>query len=281
VKRVALAILFDFAARAAGALTLAAPVTAVVAASGIGNFPAGDRLLFERGGLLLTEVARASWSLLPPLAVSSSVAGAFVYAALALPQALVWTALGEEAPAPLPAFLGRACTRVPAYFALAALGFLAQILVLTLGLSAAGMLHGGSSPNAFRADLGALAVLACAGIVALAVGVVRDVAGATLACGVGDSKRALGAGLRVVLSRPLALIGRFAGPSVLGLALVIVAALAAGALDVGRPESSRFVLVAALHQLVALGVTVCRAVWLKSALAVVRPQLAGGSLARR
>lgn len=281
MKRVVLSVLFDFGARAAGALALAAPVTAVVAASGIGNFPAGDRLLFERGGLLLAEVARASWALLPPFAVSSCIVGAFVYAALALPQALVWTALGEETPDPVPAFLGRACARVPAYFALAALGFLAQILVLTLGLTAAGLLHGKSSWNAMYADLGALAALAFAGAFALLLGVVRDVAGATVACGLTDSKSALRAGLSVVLKRPLALAGRFLGPTALALVLAALVALATGALDVGRPEGSRFLAVAVLHQLVALGVTVCRTLWLKSALGLVRPQLAGGSVARR
>jgi hypothetical protein len=281
VKRVVLSILFDFAARAAGALVLAAPVTAAVAASGIGNFPAGDRLLFARGGLLLVEVARASWSLLPPLAMSSLVTGAFVVAALALPQALVWSALGEETPDPMPAFLGRACARVPAYFALACFGFLAQILVLTLGLTAAGMLHGRTSPNALRADLGALAALGFAGALTLLVGVVRDVAGATVACGVADSKSALRAGLRVVLKQPAALAGRFLAPAALGLALVLLAALASGALDVGRSEGSRFVAVAVLHQLVALGITVCRTLWLRGAVGLVRPQLAGGSVARR
>ncbi len=281
MKHVALSVLFDFGARAAAGLALAAPVTAVVVASGIGNFPGGDRLLFERGGLLLVEVVRASWSLLPPLALSSLVTGAFVYAALALPQALVWTALGEATPEPTPAFLGRACARVPAYFALASLGFLAQILVFSLGLTAAGMLHGRSSANPLRADLGALVVLGCAGVLALMLGVLRDVAGATVACGVAGSKNALRAGLRVALTRPLALAGRFLGPTALGLALVILVALATGSLDVGAPEGSRFVLVAVLHQLVALAVTVCRTVWLKSAIAVVRPQLAGGSAARR
>jgi hypothetical protein len=281
VKRVALSVLFDFGARAAAALALAAPVTAVIAASGIGNFPSGDRLLFERGGLLLVEVVRASWSLLPPLAVSSLVMSAFVYAALALPQALVWTALGEETPEPTPAFLGRACARVPAYFALAGFGLLSQILVLSLGLTAAGMLHGRSSTNALRADLGALAVLGVAGVLALLLGVLRDVAGATVACGVADSKSAVRAGLRAALARPLALAWRFLGPTALGLVLVTLVALATGSLDVGRPEGSRFVLVAVLHQLVALAVTVCRTVWLKRAIALVRPQLPGGSVARR
>jgi hypothetical protein len=281
VKRVAFSVLFLYGARAAGALALAAPATALVAASGLGNFPAGDRLLFERGGLLLVEVVRASWSFLPPLATSTLVTAALVYAALALPGALLWTPLAEETPDPTPVFLGRACARVPAYFALSAAGLLARILVLSVGLTAAGMLHGRSSPNALRADLGALAALLLAGALALSAGLIRDVACATVACGARDSKSALRAALRVVARRPLAAAGRCFGPTALALALVVLAALATGSLDVGRPEASRFVAVAVLHQLVALGVTVCRAVWLKSAVRLVRPQLAGGSAARR
>lgn len=281
MKRVALSLLLDFAARAAGALVLAAPVTAAVAASGIGNFPAGDRLLFERGGLMLVEVARASRSLLPPLASASLVTGAFVYVALALPQAILWSALAEETPDPTAAFLGRACTRVPAYFALSSLGLLAQILVLTLGLTAAGTVHGHGADNALHADLTALALLAVAVVCALLLGLVRDVAGATLACGVTDSRAALRAGLRAVVKRPAALGGRWLGPAALGVALVAVAAVATGSLDVGRPEGSRFVVVALLHQLVALGLTLCRAAWFRGAIGLVRPQLAGGSVARR
>lgn len=281
MKRVAFAVLFEFAARAAGALLLAAPITAAVAASGIGNFPAGDRLLFERGGLLLVEVARASWALFAPLAGSSVVTGALLWIALTLPAAVLWTALADETRDAVPAFLGRACARVPALFALGALGLLAQTLALTLGFSAAELLHARSSHDEMHADLGALAALAVAGAFAALFGIVRDVAGAALACGAADGKSALRAGLRVAARAPGALLGRWLAPTALGLLLVVAVAFVASALDVGRPEGSRLVLVALAHQLAVLGLTLCRAAWFRGAVRVARPQLAGGSDARR
>ena len=281
MKRVILAVLFDYAARAAGALVLAAPVGAMVAASGIGNFPEGDRLLFERGGLLLVEVVRASWALLPPLAASSLVSGVVVFGALTLPQAILWSALGETAPESTNTFLGRACARVPAFLALTGLGFLAQILVLTLGLTAAGFLHGRATHDEMRTDLVALTALAVAALLALSCGVLRDVAGATLACGAANGRAALRAGLRVFLRSPLALAARWFVPASLGGALVLAVAFAVGRLDVGRSEGFRFLAVAVLHQLVVLGLTVCRAVWFRGAVRIVRPQLEAVSEARR
>jgi hypothetical protein len=280
MKRVAPAVLLDFVTRACASLALAAPVTAVVAGSGIGSFPAGDRLLFEPGGMLLVEVVRSSWSLLPPLATSSLVTLGAGYAALVLPQAVLWTAVAEESPEPRAAFLGRTCARVPALFALAGLGFLAQVLALALGLATAGFLRGGASRNAMHADLGALLIAAVGVAVALLVGIVRDVASATLACGVAGSRAALHAALHCSLRAPGALIGRWLGPAVLGIGLVSAAALVVGSLDVGKPEAFRFVLVALVHQLVVLALSICRAVWFTGAVRVARAQLAGGSAAR-
>ena len=80
---------------------------------------------------------------------------------------------------------------------------------------------------------------------------------------------------------PRALVTRWCGPALLAVALVGSAALATGSLDVGRAEGFRFGLVAIGHQLVVLGLSVCRCVWFQGAVRVVRGQLAGGSAARR
>jgi len=280
VKRRTLAVLFEFACRGAASIVLAGPVCAAVAASGIGAFPEGDRLLFEPGGLLLVEVARASWLWLTPLANASLVTLAVVSVALSVPAALLWVTSADETPAAPSALFGRAAALVPSLLALEGLAFLGQILALCLGLSGAGSFRSAlESPAA--GDRWALVPLGCAALVALALGILRDVASAAVVCGAPNARSGLRAGLGALFTAPVTLLTRWAGPALAALVVVGAVAGAVGVIDVGRPGSLRVVVVAALHQCVVLALSAFRAGWFTAAARLARAQLGGGSEARR
>jgi hypothetical protein len=280
VKRRTLAVLFEFACRGAAGLVLAAPITAAVAASGLGAFPEGDRLLFEPGGLLLVEVARASWHWLGPLANASLLTLAVVSLALSVPAALLWVTSAEEDDASPPVLFSRACALVPSLLALEGVAFLGQILTLCLGFAAAGWFRSGLE-NPVAGDRWALLPLACAALLALGLGIVRDVASASVTCGAPNARSGLRAALAVVAGAPGTLLTRWLRAALAALALVAAVAGAVGAVDVGRPGALRVVAVAVLHQSVVLALSVFRAGWFTGAARVVRAQLGAGSEARR
>jgi hypothetical protein len=269
MKRAKLAILFDFACRAAAGLILGAPAAAVVAASGIGSFPEGDRLLFSPGGTWFLEIVRASFALLPALATSSLATGALLGAGLVVPQAALVTALAEGPPEPLRVFLGRAGARVPALLGLTGLAFLTQVLVGALMLGLAGFTRERLVENAMRADAAALAILAVGLVLVLALGLLRDLGAAALACGAPGTRGAIREGFRCLRQAPGAAFARWLGPHVLGLALVSAGALATAALDVSRPHGARLFAVVLLHQGIILGLCACRAAWLDGAIRVL------------
>jgi hypothetical protein len=255
-------------------------VTAAISATGIGAFPEGDRLLFEPGGLLLVEAARQTLSLLGPLAASSLSTAALLGLALTLPRALLWSAVAAETPDRFATLLGHAATRIPSLLALTGLGFLAQVLAYSLGLSAAGLMRSSlSGPE--RGDLFAFAVLALAGALVLALGVLRDVASAAVACGVPTARAAVRIGFDAVRRAPGSVFVGWLGPAALGLTLVVIAAAGAGILDVARAGGFRVFAVALLHQSVLLALSFCRATWFGAAVRCVRPQLDATSAARR
>ena len=270
MKRRTLAILLDYVARGGAGLLLAAPLTAAVAASGIAAFPEGDRLLFQPGGLLLVEVARAVWSLLPPLATSSIAVGTLLGVALLVPRATLLTALAEGDRGTLPTFLARALTRVPALLALEGFALLAQALAWSLAFAASGLVHGAPWGGSPRSDYLALSVVGLGGLLAVGLGVVRDLSSAALACGAEHSRSALRAGLMCFARSPGTAFARWLGPALLGLSLVSASALAVGELDVGRAGTLRLVAVVLAHQGAALALTLCRASWLGTAVELVR-----------
>lgn len=280
MKHRALAVLFEFACRGTAALVLAAPLTAAVAATGLGAFPQGDRLLFEPGGLFLVEVARATAPWLSPLANASLVTLTLLGIALTLPAALLWTASTDDAPMAVSALFGRAVALVPSLLALAGFAFLGQVLAVCLGLAGAGFFHG-AVENPEEGDLWALLPLAAAGLVVLAFGLLRDTASAAVTCGAPNARAALRVALATLVLAPGKLLARWLTPAVAGLALVALVAAAVGAVDVGRPGAGRVLLVTSLHQGVVLALSIARAVWFAGATRVVKGQLDAGSDARR
>jgi hypothetical protein len=270
MKPLHLALPFDYLARGAAGVLLAGPITAVVTATGIGSFPEGDRLLFQPGGLYLVEALRTSWPLLAPLAAASLGTALLVAIALVLPQAALWTALVKNGDRePLTAFVGRAVGRVPALLSLQGVTFLAQVLVWGATFGLLGAVHQGAWGSAPGPDLAALAIPALGAALVLLLGVVRDLGAAASVAGRIHGRAALRAGFACLRHAPVQALTRWMGPALLGLSLVGAGGLAAGALDVGRAGSLRFLGVGVLHQLVVAALVGCRAAWFNACLELV------------
>jgi len=278
MKRRTVAITLDFALRSAGGLMLALPIAAVVAGTGIGHFPEGDRLLFEPGGLFTVEVARRLLGSLAPLATTSLAMALALALALVVPHSALLVALAERDESPAPAFWGRAAGRVPALLALSGLGLAAQLVAWTVGTAVG---SGASTVFAQSAapwpEVGHVAGFALGGALALVVGVTRDLSRAAAVVHGFDGRGALECGLRTLLSSSRDALPAFVGPALLSALSVVVGALAVTALDVSRPGTWRLLAVLIVHQGVGYALAWCRALWLSSSIDLV----AQPSIARR
>lgn len=273
MKHRVLAVSLDFALRAAAGLLLASPIVAAVTSTGLTHFPDGDRLLFEPGGLMLVEVARALWSAVVPLVQAELVMGLVLALALTVPYALLLVAFSRNAPATAAELWGKAVTRVPSLVALQGLALLAQsAALLAVAALAAGLREALVGATSRRADLVFLAALALGGLVVLVLGALRDLASAACTEETLRSPAAVRRGLAALVRAPGAVVYGFGQALLAGAALVAVGALLTGALDVGRPGASRIVLVLVVHLSVLLGRSLCRAFWLRRALQLAAPR---------
>jgi hypothetical protein len=143
-------------------------------------------------------------------------------------------------------------------------------MVLFGVFSLAGMFKAAMSGATTRsADLAYVAAVGFGALMALGLGLGRDLARAAAVRGSLRAKEALLAGWQVLARFPgRALLG-WAAPASAGLALVLIAAALTTTLDVSRPGAWRIALVALLHQAVAYALCWCRAFWLHTSLAMV------------
>ena len=274
MKQRAFAVALDFALRGAAGLLLASPVVAAVASTGITRFPEGDRLLFEPGGLMLVEVARALWSAVVPLVQAELVMGLVLAVGLVVPYAVLLVAFSRRVPATASELVGRAVTRVPPLVALQGLTLLAQsAALLAVATLAAGLREAFVGATSRRADLVFLALLGLGGLLVLGLGALRDLSSAACVEETLGSPAALRRGCAALVRAPGAVLAGFGAAGLATGALIAAGALVTGALDVGRPGAFRVVLVLVLHQAVLLGRSVCRAWWLRRALGLVERDL--------
>lgn len=264
------AVVLYFACHAVAAALLALPAAAVVAGTGVGRFKDGDRMLFEPGGVIAAEVARAVTPALPAHVGSSLAVATLLGVLLLVPHAALLVALSRperETPA---ATFGRAVGLFPPIAALSGFALLAQVILgiatFTLANAARDALAGGTTRTA---DLAYVAAVAFGSLVVLAVGLVRDLGRAAVIRGAPDAKAAAFTGLRAFAQAPLRAASRWLAPALAGVALVALAAAVTSVIDVSRPGSWRVGLVAFLHQAVALALCFCRAFWLGASLGLV------------
>lgn len=276
------AVAIDLAARLLAGLLLGLPLFSTVSASGIGQFEAGDRLLFQPGGLYLTELARLSFGAVVPLTNTAIVTALLLSVLLLLPHGALLAALADRERQPFSTHLGRGAKSLPALLALSGLTLIAQGIVLVFFASMTGVARRALSESAPpAADVTALAVLALGGLVALALGVARDVCRASAVVESSDSRAALRSGLGALAKCPIAVLRGYLPPAVAGLALFGGAAVVTGWLDVSQPGDFRLPLVALLHLAALAGLALCRARWLATAVALFEAQPDASSSARR
>ncbi|HEY3493437.1 MAG TPA: hypothetical protein VGK73_02075 [Polyangiaceae bacterium] len=261
-----LAVCLDYAARAAASLLFALPVVALVAGTGVGRFPEGDRLLFEPGALVASEVVHKLVPALGTALSTSFVAFVVLAALLVVPHAAVLSALAETGRLEAKTLWGRALSSVPALLLLTGVALLAQVLLLALSSGIASFARGALASSPRLADGVFLAVIGGGALLALGVGVARDVARASAVQRGSDGRSALVAIPALLRGRAPLLLQVFATRAAAGCVLLVATAFACGLVDVGRPGNHRLALVAFLHQAAALGVAALRVSWFRATL---------------
>ena len=282
MKRALTALAVDLGARFVASLLLGMPLVAAVSASGIGHFQAGDRLLFEPGGLYLAETGRVLFASLVPLGNTALVSALVLSVCLLLPHGALLAALADRDRDPFSAQLGRATAAFPALLSLSGLTLIAQGLVLVFFSGAAGATRrafGAATPPV--SDGAALVTLGVGVLVALLLGVARDLCRASAVVESSDGRSALKSGLSTLKRHPVAIARGYLVPALAGLALFGVATLATEWLDVSRPGAFGLPLVIAVHVTTAVGLALCRARWLATAVVLVEAQPDASSIARR
>jgi len=270
MKQRALAVGLDFALRAAAGLILASPVIAAIASTGIPSFPEGDRLLFEPGGLMLVEVARALWSAAIPLVRTELVTGLLLGMALLVPYSLVLVALKRRVVTTVE-LCGEAVSRVPSLLALHGLTLLTQGgAILATATVASGLRTSLVGATSRGADLVVVALLLLGGLLVLGLAMLRDLASAACVEESVGSRVAVGRGFAALLRSPGGVLRAWAGPLATVVVLVAASAWLTGKVDVSRAGAWRVGVVLLAHQAVLFARSVCRAWWLGRALALVR-----------
>jgi len=270
MKTFSAVVFANYVLRALLAASLFLPFARLIAASGITHFPAGDRLLFQPSGLYLLELLRLSGPELVALAEGSLWLLLGVSAILLLARALTFQTLIQRR-FDLVEIVPRALRLVPGYLLIAGLVLLAQVLALTIFLWAgAGVSRLFEARSERSADL-AFAALSLLGLfVALVLGVVGELARASLAHERQSGLSALGRGLEHLARAPVRLLSRWAGLGAAGLVLVVAAAKLCELLDVSREAAWRAAAVFGVHQLVILALVGLQTAWLVIALRAAR-----------
>jgi hypothetical protein len=265
------AVTVYFLAHLAAALLFALPAFALVAGTGIGRFPEGDRLLFQPGGLLLAEVYRTIAPALGSSIASARVSGALLFVLLLVPHAALLVSLSRAEREPENVLWGRAIGHLPVLLLLSGLSFFAQAVVLFAAATVATIVRDAMTGSTARsADLAYVAAIGVGVLLALALGLVRDLGRAAVVHDSLKAKAALRVGLMTFARAPARALLGWAAPAAVGLALVLLGAALASVFDVSRPGAWRIWFVALAHQAIAYALCWCRAFWLSAALGLVR-----------
>ena len=271
-----------FVAHLAASVLFALPAFALVAGTGIGRFSEGDRLLFQPGGLLLAEVARTIATALWSSIASARVSGALLFVLLLVPHAALLVSLSQSEREPENVVWGRAIGHFSVLLLLSGFAFFAQAVVLFAAVTVATMVRDAmTSSTARNADLAYLAVLGVGMLLALALGLVRDLGRAAAVRNSLKAKAALRVGLMAFVRTPGRTLLGWAAPTAVGLALVLLGAALTGLFDVSRPGAWRVWLVALAHQAIAYALCWCRAFWLSTTLGLVKADTSVASAGER
>ncbi len=263
-------LLGNYLARLGLSVLLAWPFVRVLQTSGIEQFPEGDRLLFEGGGLYLLELLRVSGGELGSLGRGTLLLLMPVAVFLLLVRALSLEALRSTEPPALGDLWSSALRRLPTFLLIAGVTLLVQVLTLGAASFAAGRLSQalGGSHAEVRGDVvfALCLLLGCA--LSLLLGAAAELGRAGVVQRGLRGTPALLHGLRVVRRRFGSVLLVWGGAALASVLLVLGAAWLAALCDVSKAGSLRPLAVFTLHQLVALALAFLHVVWLRGALAL-------------
>lgn len=264
VWRPALAL---WAYRLATAWIVAYPLSQAVEAHGIAQFPGGDAVLFEPGGVRLVELLRIGRPALTASVESAVVLGVVVALVSLIPLAAVIVRL-DNADLGLRSCLSRALAHGPPFVLLFGLALVAQTILLFVALSFAApsleplrLLVGPRGADFAIVAGGALTL----GLLA-AVGVLHDLARAHVVSREERALSALRAAAATFFRHPARVLLGWGVPAVVSLVVVGAAAWAVGALNVERDAAWRLLAVFGVHQCAAFVIVLSRLAWLERAL---------------
>jgi hypothetical protein len=247
---------------------LAWPLGSLLAASGVGLRPEGDRLLFEGGGYLLLDVLRlrgaeleaVARGLLPMLGL-----GLLLTAAC---NAALLVGLNVQGRLELRELLSRANKRVPGLIVLGIGTALAQLLVI-LGGSLVVAAVPESLAEPVKSTVTQLLIWFVAALFAGGVGGFSDLVKASLVRHESRLVEALSRAWRCLLNRPIRASFGWVPYALAFLLVALLAAESSELIDVSRGGAWRVSLVFAVHQLVIVTSVAARGAWYARALRLV------------
>lgn len=251
-----------FLSRAFGGWVIALPLIGVVAGSGVGRLPGGDRALFEPGAMFLLELLRQKEGALSGALRASLILALIALILRTLPLTFLFCALSD--PERSPSGLVQKCWRLSPRYLGIAIGESVGIAIgagagVGLGLWVAG-LEGNAFFGEIRGGLGLLLGLLCSALAAASSRLLGTVARSLSALDP-RARRLFSRALRVVRSGLLELGGAYLLAAGAGALLISVGARLAEILDVGRAAGWRVAVVGAVHLCVVLGLSLLEAFW--------------------
>jgi hypothetical protein len=265
------AVLFVYLTRLLAALLVAMPLSGAIAATGVGQFPAADAILFAPGGTYLVEALRLAAPMLGAFAQSHALLALVAGALGLIPLAALLVALCHAGRLRLTDWAARTTEHLPSFVFLSGLTLATQAAVIflfsVLGASFRGTLQARFSER--NADLAVVALLLVGIACVLGLGIVHDVARSACVRHCVGARRALAIALRVTRTHTRRALVGWLLPASAALVLVGAAAALVAALRVEVPSTLRLAGVVIVHQVVAFAIVLLRASWLCRALRLV------------
>jgi hypothetical protein len=266
-----------FGVRLLGAGAVAMPLGAAVLGTGITRWPGGDAVLWEPGGGMLGELV---WNHPEVFIAALRASGWLALLAAGLGVLLVVTlmvALSHAGRLGWSWLASRTMEHLGSFVALAVITLLAQGAVVVAAFLVALGVHRSLVERwtDMSSDLASLGVLGLAGLVALGLGILEDVARAVVVRARVGLRQALPAALGIARAHAWSILGAYLPRALFGLALLIGAATVVLFVGLEHPDAWRVGAALVVQQAAAFGLLWLRASWLARALACVPEPVEG------
>jgi hypothetical protein len=248
--------------RLVGACLVASPIAATLRATGVGQQPNGDAVLFAPGGWYLFETLRLAGPALSGVCAASAALLVIAVLLQVVPQGALVHGLVQPR-ATLGSTLQLSLASFPRFLLLGGLGFLAQAAALVLGLIAGQALRHavGGAGRAISGEIAFTVVLACSLLLVCVIGALVDLARLAHGRGEHSISASTHAALRTLRQRPLAVAVAALVPVLGVFGLAVGVGFVVGGLHVELGSTWRWVSILTLHQLVIVAACAAEARW--------------------